>query len=158
QFFRDDESMRTFLLGMHGFGQLASPRVVSAFDLRHFRRLVDLGGATGHLAVAACERYPQLRATVFELPRVISFAREQVKRSPVADRVDLLAGDFFSDQLPSADLYSLGRILHDWSEEKIALLLRKIFEALPAGGGLLIAEKLLHADKTGPVAAHMQSL
>ena len=59
---------------------VASPRVVAAFDLSRFRRLVDLGGATGHLAVAACERYPGLRATVFELPRVISFAREQVER------------------------------------------------------------------------------
>jgi len=158
QFFRDDESMRTFLLGMHGFGQLASPRVVAAFDLSRFRRLVDLGGATGHLAVAACERYPGLRATVFELPRVISFAREQIERTSVAGRVDLIEGDFFNDTLPPADLYSLGRILHDWSEEKILKLLCKIFESLPAGGGLLIAEKLLAADKSGPTSAHMQSL
>ena len=47
---------------------LSSPTVVAAFDLRGFRRLVDLGGATGHLAIAACERYPELRAAVFDLP------------------------------------------------------------------------------------------
>jgi acetylserotonin N-methyltransferase len=55
-------------------------------------------------------------------------------------------------------LYSLGRILHDWSEDKIRLLLRKIGEALPPGGGLLIAEKLLDEDKSGPTPAQMQSL
>jgi len=158
QFFSNAENMRTFLLGMHGFGVLSSPRVVAAFDLSRFRRLVDLGGATGHLAVAACERYPNLRAALFDLPPVVEFAREQVALSPAAGRVDLIPGDFFADNLPEADLFAVGRILHDWSEEKIRTLLRKIFERLPAGGGLLIAEKLLAADKSGPTGAHMQSL
>jgi acetylserotonin N-methyltransferase len=157
-FFRDAESMRAFLLGMHGFGLLSSPQVVAAFDLSPFRKLVDLGGASGHLATAACERYPGLRAAVFDLPRVIPFGREQVSQSPAADRVDLIPGDFFEDELPPADLYALGRILHDWREEKIQRLLRKIFEALPAGGGLLLAEKLLAPDKSGPTGVHMQSL
>jgi acetylserotonin N-methyltransferase len=158
QFFSNAEKMRTFLLGMHGFGVLSSPRVVAAFDLSRFRRLVDLGGATGHLAVAACERYPHLRAAVFDLPPVVEFAREQVALSPAADRIELIPGDFFADKLPEADLFAVGRILHDWSEEKIRSLLRKIFDRLPAGGGLLIAEKLLAADKSGPTGAHMQSL
>ncbi len=61
-FFRTDEAMRDFLMGMHGFGMLTSAKVVSAFDLSRFHRLVDLGGATGHLAIAACERYAELRA------------------------------------------------------------------------------------------------
>ena len=153
QFFSNPEKMRTFLLGMHGFGVLSSPQVAAAFDLSRFRRLVDLGGATGHLAIAARERYPQLRAALFDLPPVVQFAREQA-----AGRIELIAGDFFADELPEADLYALGRILHDWSEDKIHTLLRKIFERLPAGGGLLIAEKLLAADKSGPVSAQMQSL
>jgi acetylserotonin N-methyltransferase len=157
-FFKTDESMRTFLMGMHGFGVLSSPKVVAAFDLSRFRRLVDLGGATGHLAIAACERYPHLRAAVFDLPRVIEVAREQVERSSVASRLELIAGDFFRDALPDADLFSVGRILHDWPESKIRALLEKIYARLPSGGGLLIAEKLLAEDKTGPTPAHMQSL
>ena len=76
----------------------------------------------------------------------------------VGDRVSLVAGDFFVDPLPAANLCAVGRILHDWTEEKIAMLLQKIYTALPDGGGLLIAEKLLEEDRSGPVAAHMQSL
>ncbi|MGH9658026.1 MAG: class I SAM-dependent methyltransferase [Bryobacteraceae bacterium] len=150
-FFRSDESMRTFLAGMHGLGMLSSPLVVAAFDLRRFRRLVDLGGATGHLAAAARERYPAMQVAVFDLPQVIAAA-------PAGEGVEWIAGDFFQDPLPPADLYALGRILHDWSEEKIRVLLRKIHAALPPGGALLIAEKLLDPDKSGPVEAHMQSL
>lgn len=157
-FFKTDEAMRTFLLGMHGLGVLSSPKVVAAFDLSRFHTLVDLGGATGHLAIAACERYPDMHAAVFDLPRVIEVAREQVSKSSVAVRVDLVAGDFFTDELPEADLFSVGRILHDWSEEKIRSLLAKVLARLPAGGGLLIGEKLLTEDKTGPVPALMQSL
>ncbi len=157
-FFRTDSAMRDFLQGMHGFGMLTSPKIAGAFDLSGFHRLADLGGATGHLAIAACERYPQLRAVVFDLPRVVEFAREPIAASPARDRIEAAAGDFFTDELPAADLYYVGRILHDWSEEKIARLLARIVERLPAGGGLLIGEKLLHEDGVGPLAANMQSL
>ncbi|MCU1262662.1 MAG: tcmN, partial [Bryobacterales bacterium] len=48
-FFPTSEKMRTFIMGMHGFGVLSSPEVVRAFDLSGFRKIADLGGATGHL-------------------------------------------------------------------------------------------------------------
>jgi acetylserotonin N-methyltransferase len=157
-FFRTEEGKREFLLGMHGYGLISSPRVVAAFDLGRFRHLVDLGGATGHLAVAACERYPSLRATVFDLPEVMPIAREMIAATSVADRVGVRSGDFFTDPLPEADLYAVGRILHDWTDDKIKVLLRKIADSLPPGGGLLIAEKLIDEDRSGPLSAQLQSL
>jgi acetylserotonin N-methyltransferase len=157
-FYRTDEALREFLMGMHGFGQISSPHVAAAFDLGRFRHLVDLGGGTGHLAVAACEHYPALRATVFDLPEALSLAREIVGATPVADRVQFQGGDFFQDALPEADLFSLGRILHDWTEAKIRRLLTRVYERLPSGGGVLVAEKLLNDDKAGPSWAQMQSL
>ena len=69
-----------------------------------------------------------------------------------------MAGDFFEDELPEADLYYVGRILHDWTEGKIEQLLGRIFERLPEGGALLIGEKLLEEDGVGPLAANMQSI
>jgi acetylserotonin N-methyltransferase len=152
-FFRTPEAQRDFLMGMHGFGMISSPAVIGAFDLSRFTAFVDLGGATGHLALAARERYPQMKATVFDLPSVIEVAKEFV-----GDRVSLVPGDFFADPLPGGDLYAVGRILHDWTEAKIAALLAKIYTALPEGGGLLIAERLLKEDRSGSVATQMQSL
>jgi acetylserotonin N-methyltransferase len=157
-FFRTEERRREFLLGMHGYGQVSSPRVAAAFDLGRYRQLVDLGGATGHLALAASAQYPQLRAVVFDLPDVIPLANEIIAASPVADRVTAMPGDFFTDPLPPADLYSLGRIVHDWSEDKIRILLRRVFDHLPAGGALLVAEKLIDDDRSGPLSAQLQSL
>jgi acetylserotonin N-methyltransferase len=119
-FFKNEESKQEFLAGMHGFGLISSPRVVAIFDLSRFRRLVDLGGATGHLAKAACERYPAMRAAVLDLAPVIDVARQYLSGSGVSERIELLPGDFFfCDPLPEADLFSLGRVLHDWSETRI---------------------------------------
>jgi acetylserotonin O-methyltransferase len=157
-FFRTEDALREFLMGMHGYGVISSPHVVTAFDLGQFERLVDLGGATGHLAIAACQRYPTLRAVVFDLPGAVPLAREIIGASPAADRIEVTAGDFFADPLPEADLYALGRILHDWSEPKVLDLLKRIFDRLPPGGALLIAEKLLDDDKRGPRWAQMQNL
>ena len=157
-FFRTEESMREFLMAMHGYGLISSPPVVAAFDLSRFRRLIDLGGATGHLAIAACQHYPSLRAVVFDLPEAGPLAHEILTASTVAGRVEIVSGDFFVDQLPEGDLFALGRILHDWTEPKVLTLLQRIFDRLPSGGGLLIAEKLISEDRTGPRWAHMQNL
>lgn len=157
-FFQDEEAKREFLMGMHGYGLISSPHIVAAFDLSRFQTIVDLGGATGHLVVAACERYPKLRGIVFDLPTAVPLARELIGETNVAERIEIVAGDFFSDPLPSGDLYALGRILHDWTEAKIVKLLSRIYETLPSGGGVLIAEKLLDDDKTGPRWAQLQSL
>ncbi|MBI3855927.1 MAG: homocysteine methyltransferase [Planctomycetes bacterium] len=157
-FFKTEDSKRDFLMGMHGMGMLSSPLVVRAFDLGKFQHLVDLGGATGHLALEACRRYPKLKATVFDLPPVVAFAREFLARTPDGAGIGLVAGDFFADPLPEADLFALGRIVHDWSPEKIRVLLRKICDRLPPGGGLLIAERLLNPEKTGPLRGQLQSL
>ena len=157
-FFKDDRARHEFLMGMHGFGRITSPVIVGAVDLSGFRHMVDLGGATGHWAIAACERYPQLRATVFDLPAVLPLTREIVAASPAADRIDTVGGDFFETDLPPGDLYALGRILHDWDEPKIGRLLAKIRDALPAGGAVMIGEKLLNEAKDGPRWAQLQDV
>jgi acetylserotonin N-methyltransferase len=157
-FFRTEEAKEIFVQGMHGLGVLSSPKVVEAFDLSRFRRMVDLGGATGHLALAACERNPDLRAVVFDLPAVSESARVYARSSVASQRIEVAAGDFFRDELPDGDLFALGRILHDWPEDKIRALLARIYRRLPAGGAILIAEKLLCEDKSGPISAQLQSL
>jgi acetylserotonin O-methyltransferase len=152
-FFETEQSKRDFLAAMHGRGLLASASVVASFDLSRFTRIIDLGGGTGHLVLAAVDRYPHMQGAVFDLAEVTAVTRDYT-----GGRAEIISGDFFADPLPQADLYALGQILHDWTEERIRLLLGKIFDALPSSGGLLISEKLLDEDKSGPLHVLMQSL
>jgi len=157
-FFRDESAKREFMMGMNGLGLLSSPHIVAAFDLSRFHRLIDLGGGTGHLATAACVRWPGLRAAVFDLKEVLPLTRELLGTTPVAGRIEMIEGDFFSDPLPEGDIFALGRIIHDWNEDKIIKLLSRIHERLPSNGALLIAEKLLDEDKAGPRLLQTQNL
>jgi acetylserotonin O-methyltransferase len=95
-------------------------------------------------------------------PQVIGSAQLEVSKSRASERVQWLTGDFFLDPLPEADLFAMSRILHDWRhdwrEDKIDALLTKIYRRLPANGGILLVEKLLYEDKSGPTSPQMRSL
>ena len=141
------KAMRTnFLRGMHGFGMTTRPRppVVSAFDLLHASaamRSAEISAAAPALAIAACQRYPErCMRVVFDLPPRSAIARENIDRSSVADRVSAHEGDFFTGDLPAADLYAVGRILHGWNDDRRRRLLRKMADRLRVGGALLVAE------------------
>jgi SAM-dependent methyltransferase len=149
---------------MHGSALFGSRGVVEACDLSQVRLMVDLGGGAGHFAIEACERYPQMRAIVFDRDlteeSVLDFAKSNLARSSVAaDRVEFVNGDFFTDDLPmGADLFTLCRIIHHFDDEKVVKLLSRIHQALPPGGSVLIVEWLLADDKSGPMTALTQSL
>jgi acetylserotonin N-methyltransferase len=157
-FFSSEEDKLTFLAGMHGQGLLSSPAAAAAFNLAGFCHLVDVGGGTGHLVIEACRRYPQLRGTVFDLAPVVPVAKSYVEAAGLTGRIDVMAGDFFKDPFPEADLYSVGRILHDWPDEKVNFLVQKAYDHLPAGGGLMICEKTLNEERDGPAGVYLQSL
>ncbi|WP_031499505.1 class I SAM-dependent methyltransferase [Bryobacter aggregatus] len=157
-YYKTEEDKRRFLMGMHAYGLISSPQVAKAFDLSAFTHLCDLGGATGHLAIAACQSDPKLKATVFDLEQVLPLSKEIIAKAGLSDRIGTAGGNFFEGALPPADLYSLGRILHDWTPEKITKLLRKIHAALPPGGAVLIAEKILDESGTKPLWALLQTL
>ena len=94
-------------------------------------------GGVGTLAYALCQYNPQMKITVCDLQPVVSLAhhfRPSVEGCPNQVNVSFMIADFFKPEtLPKADLYVLSRILHDWSEEKIDLILSNVFHCLPSG-------------------------
>jgi acetylserotonin N-methyltransferase len=85
----DPNRNRDFVAGMHAFGLLSSPRIAAAFDLSSFRKFIDLGGSSGHLALAMQQLYPNMEVGVFDLPHVI-----HVTRDYTGARAALFAGTF----------------------------------------------------------------
>ena len=77
-----------------------------------------------------------MKITVLDLPPVVdcsSHFTPTLDECPNQNNVSFVAGDFFEPTLPPADLYVLTHIIHDWSEEKIDILLANVFKNLPSG-------------------------
>ena len=81
--------------GMCGLARLVGPEVVSRTPLRRrTRRLLDIGGGHGLYAVLFCRRYPDLRATVLDLPQCRTAALETIAAAGMERRVEFQHGDF----------------------------------------------------------------
>ncbi|XP_041807122.1 probable bifunctional dTTP/UTP pyrophosphatase/methyltransferase protein isoform X1 [Chelmon rostratus] len=146
-----------FMNAMDSIAKVTGKAVATAFDLSSFKTACDLGGCTGAMAYEFTKAHPQLSVTVFDLPAVIEMS-EHFHPLCTDNRVSFVAGDFFKDELPKADLYILARILHDWPDDKVHLLLSKIATACTPGCGLLLSEIFLDEDRRGPSRGLLQAL
>ncbi len=72
-----------------------------------------------------------------------SLAQKQIDAADMADRIKVVSGDFFNDELPKADIVTMGNILHDWNLEKKKILIKKAYDALPVGGTFIVIENLI---------------
>src|SRR5262249_34589605 len=156
----DPAMLSLFWEAMHSLSTFTARALGESLDFSPFSRLLDLGGGSGAFDIELCRRYPHLHATIFELPVAAAIASEKVRQAGLTDRVQTVIGDFFADAaLPSDhDVILLSMILHDWSEANDRALLRRCYDALPAGGTLIICELLVNDEKSGPVPAALMSL
>lgn len=90
---------------------------------------------------------PHLRGVTFDLDPVTPIAQANLERHGVHDRVTAITGDFFTDPFPSADLYFMGNILHDWSEAQKLALITKAYDALPSGGVFVAIENVIDDER-----------
>uniref|UniRef100_A0A671NR11 Acetylserotonin O-methyltransferase n=1 Tax=Sinocyclocheilus anshuiensis TaxID=1608454 RepID=A0A671NR11_9TELE len=140
-YYSKDEVKIRFMDAMHSIARLTGKDVATAFDLSPYKTACDIGGCTGAMAYEFTKAHPGLSVIVFDLPQVIEMRR-----------------DFFKDDQPKADLYILARILHDWSDEKLHVLLSKLSKMSTPGCGLLVSEIFLDEERKRPSRALLQAL
>ncbi|MDQ7908279.1 methyltransferase [Phytohabitans sp. ZYX-F-186] len=156
----DPQLLAVFWEAMHSLSTFTARTLGQAVDLSGARRLLDVGGGSAAFDIELCHRYPELTATVYDLPKVTDIAAGKIKEAGLADRIETVAGDFFADpSLPGGyDTILLSMILHDWAEDRCRAILGKCWAALPGGGQVIIAELLVNDERTGPAAAALMSL
>jgi orsellinic acid C2-O-methyltransferase len=162
---RTGETAMQHLYGMGGFEYLAAhPQqaaifneamaettrqvaraVVTAYDFSRFRTIVDIGGGNGALIAVILAAAPELRGIVFDLPSGNVEASRQLAAADVAERYDVIAGDFFRSVPSSADAYILKSIIHDWDDERSVAILKNCRKVIPAYGKLLLVERVMPA-------------
>jgi len=147
----DKENFQAFIGAMHVVASRNAPSVVAAIGPAGARRLLDVGGGSGSYTLAFLDAAPALRATLFDKPPVIEMARYRIEVAAMADRVTLVPGDFYTDELPIGhDLALLSAIIHQNSPAENETLYRKIHRALDAGGRIVIRDHVMSPDHTQP--------
>ncbi len=150
--------LKEFLGAMTGVSREANMAIARQFPWAEYRSFLDVGTAQGDLATQIALAHPHLAGTGFDLPPVAPIFDEYVAKLGVSDRVRFQAGDFFRDDLPRADVLMMGHILHDWDLPTKKMLIRKAFEALPAGGALIVYESIIDDDRSQNAFGLMMSL
>jgi hypothetical protein len=143
ELYSEPHRLAEFLRAMNGFQAANFTALAEHFDFSKYNTLTDVGGALALLSRLVAIRHPHLRFKSFDLPVVVPLAKQAVEESNLSDRIEIVGGDFFTDELPKADVVTMGNILHDWNLERKLMLIRKAYEALPPGGAFIAIENVI---------------
>jgi SAM-dependent methyltransferase len=145
--YADPDRLRVFARAMTASFIGTATAIADRFPFDRYSTFVDLGCAEGALPALVAGRHPGIEARGFDLPRLRPSFEEYVAEAGVSDRVSFVAGDFWVDEFPSADVISLCRVLHDWDRDEKLELLRKAHDALPVGGAVIVCDALIDDER-----------
>ena len=134
-----------FSEAMVGFHGAEPPAVAEAYDFSVFKKVVDVGGATGNMLAAILSKHPGPRGVLFDMPHVVRDAPALLESRGVGDRVTIEPGNFFETVPAGGDAYLLSHVIHDWNEEKCLTILGNVRRVMEPDGRLLIIEMVLPA-------------
>jgi len=142
---RNPERERVFAASMASISGAENPTIATSYPFGEFGRLVDVGGAHGHLLAAILRRHRKVRGVLYDQTQVVAgaAARGFISAPDVCDRIEVEGGDFFSAVPAGADGYLMKYILHDWDDERCVRILRLCREAMAPGGRVLVVDHVI---------------
>ncbi|MDD4880574.1 MAG: methyltransferase [Gallionellaceae bacterium] len=152
-FERDAEMASVFNAAMVELSQPVARSLIRHYDFSGVTRVVDVGGGHGEILAAILNANPKMQGTLHDLPHAIEGARRHMADMGVADRCDLVAGDFLASVPGGADLYILKNVLHNWNDEDSARILGNCRRAMPDHAVLLVVEQFMPAS-IEPTSVH----
>jgi hypothetical protein len=143
ELYADPARLEQFMNAMSGVSMANFEAFADKFDFSPYRSMADIGGATGQLSCIVAKRHPHLACASYDLPVVQPIARRRIAAAGLEGRVEARPIDFLKEDFPSADLITMGMILHDWNLEQKQMLIAKAYAALPEGGAFVAIENVI---------------
>ncbi|HEY7092641.1 MAG TPA: methyltransferase [Ktedonobacterales bacterium] len=144
--------------GFAANGRVRADAVVAAYDFSTSGTLVDVGGGRGQLIATILRAYPHLRGVLFDQLHVVESAGQLVESAGVADRLQIVAGDMFTEIPAGGDTYLLMNIIHDWDDAQSLAILKNCHRAMRPKTTLLLIEQMLPSAITPSVTTQSQTL
>ena len=151
-------ALEEFLSAMENMQRVNFKTLVEKFDFASFDSFCDVGGAGASLSIILAQEYPHLQGASFDLQPLTKIAQSNIKKAGLSDRISAIEGDFFKDQLPSADVIIMGNVLQNWGIHDKMTLIRKAYEVLPPGGVFIAIESIIDNDRRRNLFGLMMSL
>ena len=159
ELYSDPARLEQFMSAMAGISRGNFEAFAQKFDFSKYETVCDVGGATGVLCTALANHHPHLRCVSFDLPVVAPIAERAIAAAGFSrPRVGLPPATSSRTALPSADVITMGLILHDWNLERKLQLIRSAYEALPEGGAFIVVESLIDDARRENAFGLMMSL
>lgn len=134
------ERARRFTRMLYEIHQSLANELVAVIDLTGVRHLVDMAGGSGVISLALLRRYPDLAATVIDIPNVCVAGREIAAENGLADRIVYHpVEDIMRDELPAG--FDALLVCDTWFQSEASIA--KMAQSLNAGGQFLIAGPIL---------------
>jgi hypothetical protein len=137
------EEGQQFTLAMREATLNVASEILAAVDFSRSSHVVDIGGGDGTLVSRILSEWPNLRATLFDLPYAIESRAQSALPSGLGERIEVTSGDFFQYVPRGSDTYLLKHVLHDWSDAQAEQILRVCRAAISDGARLLVVERIL---------------
>lgn len=143
---RNSEAAALFNKAMHSFSEQEIDSILSAYDFSNFKKIVDIGGGYGGFIFAVLKAYPQIKGILFDLSPTVITVGKPIEGNTIADRCELVTGDFFKSIPIGGDLYTLKSVIHDWNDERALQILRNCYRAMADSGRLILIERVIPSN------------
>jgi hypothetical protein len=148
-FEQDKETGAIFNQAMSSFSSSLVPAAVEAYDFSQFGCIADIAGGHGVALSTVLAAHPATCGILFDLPHVVAGAPAVLQAKGVAERCQVVHGDFFNSVPEGADAYMMKHIIHDWDDERASAILRNCRTASKPGGKLLLIEMVVPSGSDG---------
>lgn len=116
--------------------------LMSSYDFSSIGTVVDVGGGQGAFLTAILKAHPHLRGILFDRSAAVAGAHEALVAQHVAERCEVVAGDFFEGLPADRDVYILKWVISEWADERAAVILKNCRRAMSGRGRVLVMEPL----------------
>lgn len=156
--YADEQKLKEFLKAMGGIQMGNFVKFSNVFDFTNYTTHCDVGGAGGYLATQVAMNNNHMNCVSFDLPPVEPIVADNIKMMGLSNRVSAQSGDFLNENIPKADVITMGNVLHDWGLNDKKMLIKKAYDALPEGGALVVIENIIDNDRSENAFGLMMSL
>lgn len=158
---KDDNWMRNTIEAHHWKSVYESKGLIDFIDLRNVKKVLDLGGSSGYYLTKLLEQKPDLECTIFDHPRVIQFAKDQLVETGMSKKIRTISGGFFDEEFGvenEYDLIIISNIISEYSIWDNVALMQKAYYFLNYGGSIIVHDHIIDDSRTSPIDCTLMSL